>query len=202
MNIYTNVKEVVSTLDAASFYGISVNRKGMCRCPFHNDRNPSMKLGTYFYCFGCGEKGDVINFVAKLFGMSQYEAAKKIAADFGVPGSNLTSCHPKPAQPCPPSQNYSVYTFKKAFNKYLDDCFSILLEYYRHLQAFQTLYEPKTAEELDFCHPHFEEAVHNLPRIDWMLDEILFGDMEQQIEFLNTYKGEIENVKKRNNELR
>ena len=57
----------------------------MICCPFHNDHHPSMKLNaTYYYCFGCGATGDVIQFVANLFRLSNYEAAKKIAVDFGI----------------------------------------------------------------------------------------------------------------------
>ena len=55
------------------------------RQPFHDDRHPSMKLNRdYFYSFGCGATGDVIDFVARLFGLSSYEAAKKLAYDFGI----------------------------------------------------------------------------------------------------------------------
>ena len=84
MNIFKSVKEVVSTKDAASFYGIKVNNKGMCLCPFHNDRNPSMKVDMRFHCFGCQEDGDVIDFVGKLFSLAPFDAAKKIAEDFHV----------------------------------------------------------------------------------------------------------------------
>ena len=44
-----------------------------------------MKLNEdYFYCFGCGASGDVIDLAAKLFSLSGYDAAKKLAADFGI----------------------------------------------------------------------------------------------------------------------
>ena len=47
---------------------------------FHEDRHPSMKLNErYFYCFGCGATGDVIDLVAKLFDLSSYEAAQKLS---------------------------------------------------------------------------------------------------------------------------
>ena len=46
---------------------------------------PSLKLNEdYFYCFGCGAKGDVIDFVARLLDLSAYEAAQRLAADFGL----------------------------------------------------------------------------------------------------------------------
>ena len=87
-DLFQMVKENVSPLQAAHFYGLRVNRNGMACCPFHNDRHPSMKLdaknGGGFHCFGCQEGGDVITLVARLFGSSNYDAAKKIANDFGL----------------------------------------------------------------------------------------------------------------------
>ena len=66
-NVFEAVKQSVSTRDAAAFYGIEVKRNGMACCPFHDDKNPSMKVDQRFHCFGCGEDGDVIDFTAKLF---------------------------------------------------------------------------------------------------------------------------------------
>ena len=88
MNVFKAVKENVTPMDAARFYGIKINRRGMCSCPFHNDKNPSMKIdakiGGGFYCFGCQEAGDVIDLVAKLRGVGKYEAAKILAGDFDI----------------------------------------------------------------------------------------------------------------------
>ena len=83
MNIFETVKQSVTTRQAAERYGIRVERNGMCRCPFHDDSTPSMKLDRRYYCFGCGATGDVIDFVARLFGLSSYEAAKKLASEYG-----------------------------------------------------------------------------------------------------------------------
>ena len=78
MNLYQAVKGTVQPRMAAEHYGLKVNHNGMTCCPFHDDRHPSMKLNEdYFFCFGCGAKGDVIDFVAKLFDLSSYEAAQK-----------------------------------------------------------------------------------------------------------------------------
>ena len=85
MNLYEIVKTSVSVPEAAERYGLDVGRSGMTRCVFHDDRHPSMKLNEdYFYCFGCGEHGDVIDLTARLFGLSSREAAKKLAYDFGL----------------------------------------------------------------------------------------------------------------------
>ena len=85
MNLFETVKASVSIPEAAERYGIEASRHGMAKCPFHNDRHPSLKLNRdYYYCFGCGVKGDVVDLVARLFGLMPYEAARKIVEDFGL----------------------------------------------------------------------------------------------------------------------
>ena len=84
MGIYSQIKEQVSTREVAERYGYKVSRNGMMRCPFHDDRNPSMKVDQNFICFGCQEKGDVIRFASKLFGLPAYEAAGKLIEDMGL----------------------------------------------------------------------------------------------------------------------
>ena len=44
MNVFEAVKQSVTTRQAAERYGIRVGRNGMCVCPFHEDKNPSMKV--------------------------------------------------------------------------------------------------------------------------------------------------------------
>ena len=61
MSIFEAVKQTVTTRQAAERYGIRVERNGMYRCPFHEDKTPSMKLDRRYYCFGCGASGDVID---------------------------------------------------------------------------------------------------------------------------------------------
>lgn len=93
--LFTQVKSQVTTLQAAERYGIQVNRSGMACCPFHDDHHPSMKIDERFYCFGCHATGDVIDFTAKLFDLSLYDATKKLANDFNI-------------QPLPPGQSAPI----------------------------------------------------------------------------------------------
>ena len=59
--------------------------KGLC--PFHDERSPSFHVtpsrGMY-YCFGCGEGGDVISFVMKVDHCTFAEAVEKLAGKAGV----------------------------------------------------------------------------------------------------------------------
>ncbi len=76
-NVFAEIKERVSMQEAARFYGLQTDRRGMACCPFHNEKTPSLKVyDDHFYCFGCGATGDCTGFVAKLFGISQYGGTK------------------------------------------------------------------------------------------------------------------------------
>ncbi len=53
------------------------------RCPFHNEKTPSFIISpdrNNYYCFGCGAKGDIFNFVQEFEGID-FSGALKILAD-------------------------------------------------------------------------------------------------------------------------
>ena len=74
----------MTALQAAKRYGLKVNRSGMACCPFHADRDPSMKLDERYYCFGCGATGDAVDLTARLLDLSLKDAALQLAADFRI----------------------------------------------------------------------------------------------------------------------
>ena len=85
MNLFKLVKESVTVKQAAALYGLPVTSTWMTRCPFHEDHTPSMKLNdTYYYCFGCGATGDVIDLTARIFDLSSLQAARKLVQDFDL----------------------------------------------------------------------------------------------------------------------
>ena len=67
MRIFEIVKdECQSAGRRQSCTAIDVNRYGKALCSFHNDRHPSLYVADdHYYCFACGEHGDVIDFVSK-----------------------------------------------------------------------------------------------------------------------------------------
>jgi len=59
--------------------------KGLC--PFHDEKTPSFQVTPsrgFYYCFGCGESGDVITFVRKVNNLSFAEAVEHLADKYGV----------------------------------------------------------------------------------------------------------------------
>ena len=85
MSIFDEVKEQLNIRQVVEFYGSNVNRAGQLICPSHNDHRPSASLKKdYVNCLVCGAGGDIITFTAKLHGLSNINACKKLVSDFGL----------------------------------------------------------------------------------------------------------------------
>ena len=131
MNQFESVKAAVPLRQAAETYGLTVSRNGMTCCPFHEDRHPSLKMNEdYFFCFGCGASGDVIDFTARLFGISLKDAARKLSADFGISVD---------AKPVAVRRNPSRLEELR--------CRRALTAYLHLLKEWKTCYAPKTPED-------------------------------------------------------
>jgi hypothetical protein len=60
--------------------------KGLC--PFHAEKTPSFYVfDQNFHCFGCGEHGDVIDYVQRLYGYSFKDALKHLGLKPGKPSA-------------------------------------------------------------------------------------------------------------------
>ena len=69
------IKQAYSMKDIVSRYGISTDRKGFCCCPLHKENTPSMQIKQKsFTCYGCGEHGDIFDFVMKMDSLSWKDA--------------------------------------------------------------------------------------------------------------------------------
>ena len=163
MRVFETIKAAVPLRQAAEHYGLRVLPNGMTCCPFHEDRHPSLKLNEdYFYCFGCGASGDVIDFTARLFGISLKDAAEKLAADFSI-------------NPRPPEQSEIPNCHAEPTRDRERLCVCVLQEYLRHLRIWQLRYRPEKPG--DPIHPRFAEAMKALPTVNHLLDCLLGNDL-------------------------
>ena len=169
-NVFETVKQSITIREAAERYGIEVKRGGMACCPFHDDKNPSMKLNEeYFYCFGCGATGDVIDLTARLYNLSPKEAAEKLVQDFGLIYDSQA----------PPRRNYvRQKTEAQKFQENRDHAFRVLADYFHLLRKWEAGYAPKTPEEP--MHPRFLEAMQQKDYIGYLLDSFLEDSPEEQ----------------------
>lgn len=185
---------MVTTRQVAEAYGLKVNRNGMACCPFHNDKHPSMKVDKNFYCFACGAKGDVIHFVEKFFGITPYEAAKKLADDFEIlmekeqKKSKAISKQKK-------SQKKNPYQLMQEFEKWEKYCIRILSEYLHLLEEWKLQYAPRYLE--DEWKDEFLEACNRREITEYYLDILLDEDLGDRIEFVKNKGEEVKAIEKR-----
>lgn len=199
-SVFQAVNEDIRADDAARNYGVRIGRGGMACCPFHNDKNPSMKIDQRFHCFGCGADGDVIDFAARFFGISKLDAATKLADDFGVPyskrylsGNRLNKR--MSVKRCSRGTTQKRKTMTERCLATQERFFHILANYY-HLLIFWKETEAPSGPE-DVWNERFCEALMELPIVEYLMDEILAGTPESKIDLMNCYRGRVKEYERR-----
>lgn len=158
--------------------------------PFHNDKNPSMKLDRRFHCFGCQADGDVIDFVSRLHDISSKEAALMLAQDFSIPYENKKATTKRPIKP-----RLRQEIEEQRFRRMEQHCFRVLSDYFHLLQRWKTEYAPHQPEEE--WNPRFVEALQKLPYLEYLLDELLSGDLQERAAIINNYEKEVRDIEQR-----
>ena len=188
-SVFEVVKQSVAVREAAEMYGIAVGRGGMACCPFHDDRHPSLKLNEdYFYCFGCGATGDVIDFTARLYDLSPKEAAEKLAQDFGLAYDSKA----------PIRRNYVRQKSEVQLRKEnREHAWRVLADYYHLLRKWEADYSPRTPDEDP--HPRFLEAIQKKDYMAYLLDIFLDSSTEEQDQWIAEHTAELAAIERRVN---
>jgi len=140
MNQFETVKAAITPRMAAERYGLPVRQGNMICCPFHD--------------------------AARLFCLSSYDAAKKLAADFDIAGQ-------KPSILAKLQRGKSQAEAERR-------CFRVLGDYLRILQDWKENCAPQSPE--DAIDPRYAESCHMLERIGNMLDILAFGTPQERAE--------------------
>ena len=160
------VKQIMSARQVAEFYGAKVNKNGMCQCPFH--KTPSMKIDDRFYCFGCHETGDAIDYVSKLFGMGLRDATIKICEDLSLEYDKTVQKTKPVSKPLRPHKSEA-----QIFAEAQKNIFRVLSDFRNLLMKWKKEYEPRSPDE-EF-HPHFVEALQEIDSVEYHLDTLTRG---------------------------
>jgi hypothetical protein len=93
----------IPSADAAERAGIPLVRRGgglWACCPLHGEKTPSMKFyegDRGWACFGCHRGGDAVRLYAELYRVEPVEAARMLAAAFGIAVDEAPRAGPPPA---------------------------------------------------------------------------------------------------------
>lgn len=155
--LFQKVKQAVSMQQVVEYYGLQINRKGLCLCPFHHDTDPSLKIypnGKGFYCFTCGTGGDQIKFAALYRGIRNVDAAKELAAAFQVPVEVPTTYREKREAELAKRRRADIAAFAKRSKIFLLAYYSLLCE--------------AILEQNE----HFAEGLQNITWTQYMMEQI------------------------------
>lgn len=172
--------------DVARFYGLQINRSGMACCPFHNEKTPSLKVyPDHFYCFGCGATGDCTGFTAKLFGISQFEAAKKISHDFGLNLFNGEIAVPvnKGLQA---ENDYRMWLIKAG---------QAVSDYLTKLYKWRRQYKPHNMSEQ--ANPLFSESLTKTDYVEYLSEVLTYGSDKEKRQLYTSCREDILKIQKR-----
>ena len=185
-NIFQDIKDRVDLKDLVRYYGLELNRGGFACCPFHNERNPSFKVyEDHYHCFGCGAHGDHIDFVQKLYGVSNIEAAKRISHDFG-----LRLFDTELATPVDPYLKQ-----KNDMNRWLKNARETILAYLDILEHWEKVYAPRSP--IDPVSERFLESVHQKGYASAILDELTYGSDKEKKELYKNAQDYVRRIKNR-----
>lgn len=146
-----------------------------------------MKVDMRFHCFACQADGDAVDFVSRLFGLPSKEAAMKLADDFGIcyDSRQKPSVKPKIREPTPEQR------YRQEENR----CYKVLTDYFHSLRAWKQQYAPKQPE--DEWHPLFVEALQRESYIEYLLDILLYGTLEEKKALVAEQRKEVMKLEQR-----
>ena len=173
MNPYELIKDNVTVPQAAERYGLATGRNSMVCCLFHEDHHPSMKLNErYFYCFGCGAHGDVIDLTARLLGTSTKDTIDILLNDY----------HLDPRD-CPAKPMTTRRPMIRNLREEEEQCFSVLNEFHRLLESWRERYAPSGPEEpMD---DHYILVCREMDGIEYILDILTVGSLEDRVKLVD-----------------
>lgn len=151
-------------LSVAEAEGLKLTRRGhsfWALCPLHSEKTPSFKIDAdrqSFYCFGCGEHGDVVEFVKKLHGYSFGDAVSYL----GISGD-------RPVKPNVREKRKRELI--KEFREWCDSEYFRLCGFYRRINRLKL--KVRTMDEVEAI----AELYHQEPLLEYHMD-ILSGKDE------------------------
>lgn len=197
MNIFLEVKEHLTTRQVAEFYGLQVKRNGFACCPFHEEKHPSMKLDRNYHCFGCGIGGDVIDYVSRMFGLSQYEAILKLIEEFHLPIQGkvkLDRLQKKQFREVKAEQAH-LFRIKDRFKKWCNQTIEKLKDCLLEIEQVGIFLKNQPLEII--FSEDYATLLHAEPVMEYWLDILCFGSIEEKQELFLKGRKEVEEVAER-----
>ena len=196
MNIFSEVKEHLTARKVAEYYGLQVKRNGLACCPFHDDKHPSMKIDKNYHCFACGVGGDAIDYVSRLFGLSQYDAALKLIEDFTLPidakGNAELSVQEKERIHKEKAERDRIPRIQKRFEKWCNEIVNILRNCISEIDSVNRFLIGKPPDII--FSEDYAQMLHAEPLINYWLDILCMGNVSERQELFLKDRKKVEEI--------
>ena len=158
-----------------------------------DDRHPSMKVDKNYHCFACGVGGDVIDYTARMYGLSQYDAAKKLIEDFGLHvQTEAMSREERQRLRREKEERMRIIQIKKRFYRWCEETIELLKDALVQIEdSGQVLYgkPPDVIFSEDYA-----MMLHAEPIINYWLDILCMGSEQEKKELFMQGRKEVEQV--------
>lgn len=196
MSIFSEVKEYLTARQAAEYYGLKVRKNGTACCPFHNDKHPSMKIDKNYYCFACGVGGDVVDYVSRMYGLSQYDAALKLIEDFALPidvnGNAGVSVQEKERIRREKAERERIIRIQERFEKWCSQTVDILKNCISEIDSVSRFLIGKPPDII--FSEDYVQMLHAEPLINYWLDILCMGDIPERQELFLKDRKKVEEI--------
>lgn len=180
LNIFAEVRRLVSAREVAEHYGLHPNRSGYICCPLHHERTASLKLydDGHWHCFGCNRGGSSIDLAAALYDLTPLEAVRKLDADLhlGLPLDKP----PDKATIAAAQYRREINDTYQLFERWRAGMLQRLTICFR--EGHFVLQSLETPADLDRLTDTQALAIREQARIEWLADTLTSGTMAEQMQ--------------------
>ena len=199
LSIFSEVKEYLTARQVAEYYGLQVKRNGLACCPFHDDKHPSMKIDTNYHCFACGVGGDVIDYVSRMHGLSQYDAALKLIEDFQLPisarGKAGFNEQEKARITKEKAEKERIIHIKERFRKWCNQSIDILRDCLLEVEKIENFLRDKPPDIV--FSDDYAQILHAAPIMNYWMDILCMGETAEKQELFIKNRREVEKLVQR-----
>ena len=155
-----------------------------------------MKIEKNYHCFACGVGGDVVDYVSRMFGLSQYDAALKLITDFVLPidtkRNEDLSVQEKERIRREKAERERIVYIKKRFEKWCGQTIDMLRNCILEIDNVNHFLIGKPPDII--FSEDYAQMLHAEPLINYWLDILCMGDVSEKQELFLKDRKKVEKI--------
>ena len=158
-----------------------------------------MKIDTNYHCFACGVGGDAVDYVSRMFVLSQYDAALKLIEDFQLPisvrGKTAFNEQEKARIRKEKAKKERIIHIKERFRKWCNQSIDILRDCLLEVEKIENFLRDKPSDIV--FSDDYAQILHAAPIMNYWLDILCMGETAEKQELFIKNRREVEKLVQR-----